>query len=44
MLPPVVMMLVCAFKTLDKEEQEVGKGGGPSRLQETLRGWVERVM
>ena len=44
LLPPAVIVLVCAFKTLDKEVMEEEKRQRSSRLKETVKGWVGKIL
>ncbi|GAB5031848.1 chaperone domain superfamily isoform 2 [Nannochloropsis oceanica] len=44
LLPPAVIVLVCAFKTLDKEVIEEEKRQRSSKLKETVKGWVGKML
>ena len=44
LLPPAVMVLVCAFKTLDREVREEEKRQRSARLKETVKGWMGKIL
>jgi len=44
LLPPAVMLLVCAYKTLDREVREEEKRQRSARLKETMKGWMGKML